>query len=87
MALVAVQSQRAKVLGTFAPGAEPAVLANAELKFWATILTQLEEDVLATMLHFHGSGSLAQATQGGLQASRFDLYQLDVAAQYPLVHW
>ncbi len=52
LALVAVQVQRAEVLGTFAPGAEPAVLANAELKFWATVLTPQAKDELATMLHF-----------------------------------
>ena len=71
LALVAVQVQRAEVLGTFTPGAEPAVLANAELKFWATVLTPQAKDELAAMLHFHGA-----LAGGSSPPSRFDLYPL-----------
>ena len=79
LALVAVQVQRAEVLGTFAPGAEPAVLANAELKFWATILTPRAKDELATMLHFQrlSSRSPSQTGKGVSRATRFDLYPLE----------
>jgi hypothetical protein len=76
---VAVQVQRAEVLGTFAPGAEPAFLANAELKFWATVLTPRAKDELATMLHFQrlSSSSPSQTVKGVSRESRFDLYPLE----------
>jgi hypothetical protein len=58
-------------LGTFTPGAEPAVLANAELKFWATVLTPQAKDELATRLH------LQELLKGcSSQQSRFDVYPL-----------
>jgi hypothetical protein len=78
-----VQVQRAEVLGTFAPGAEPAVLANAELKFWATIFTPRAKVELAAALHLQGLSSRAHSpiTRTISRAPRFDLYPLaDVRA-------
>ncbi len=79
LALVAVQVQRAAVLGKFTPGADQAVLDNAELKFWATILTPQAKDELAATLYLHEVVAQApsQLSREFTRTSRFDLYPLE----------
>ena len=78
LAKVAMQVQRAEELGKFAPGAEPAVLVNAELKFWNTVLTPQAKDALAERLFYQRLvvGARSQQSQDLPRLSRFDLYPL-----------
>jgi hypothetical protein len=79
LAKVATQVERAEILGRFAPGAEPAVLVNAELKFWNTVLTPQAKDALVERLYLQGVVAMAQSQQSKSlsRLSRFDLYPLD----------